>query len=105
MTGKVKWACPKCGAEAHKHGKGGADRCEDSMAGKHGCEGFICECWEDYPCAENAGHGETHDNPCRNAVCYHCRWHGRFPALSKKAKPWEKQALKAGWTPPKGWGT
>lgn len=94
-----KFACPKCGAEPHKHGKGGVYECEHRN--NSGCEGVICEC--DAPESEDSDHGQSHANPCHNANCYHCGWHGRLPPLPKKAQAWEKKALAAGWTPPAGW--
>ena len=27
QDGAITWACPTCGAEAHKHGRGGSDAC------------------------------------------------------------------------------
>ena len=96
---KVKWACPKCQATPNKHGKGGADKCADPDT--HGtCMGFICEC------DSNEEHGDTPENPCPNAVCYHCGWFGEFPVPSfdsSKLKGWAKKAYEAGWRPPVGW--
>ena len=89
----VKWACPKCGAEAQEHGKGGVSKC---MSAPLSCEGLLCECEEDTA----VGHGNTLADPCRNANCYHCGWGGTFPRAPKKAAPWEKKALAAGWVPP-----
>lgn len=85
-----KWACPKCGAVYHKHGKG---ECMNS----HGqCEGLICDCEFD----TTEGHGESLSDPCENANCYHCGWGGTLPIPKRKPLPWEKKALAAGWTPP-----
>ena len=97
---KIKWACPKCGAGVDEHGKGGPDSCNKHYSRR--CGGFICDCqnWDH----QTEKHGEVQHDPCEHAVCEHCGWEGRFPPLPKKLKPWEKQALKAGWTPPKGWG-
>ena len=78
---RVKWACPRCGAEPSTHGKGGADACKSMGAT---CMGFICECDEDQL---TSTHGEMKAEPCLNAVCYHCDWSGKMPhaALRKKA--------------------
>lgn len=101
---KIKWACPSCGATASKHGKGGKSAC---IAGNQlGCDGFLCEC--DDVCGSAKGHGESHDNPCVNAVCYHCGWAGVFPVPlfdPKKLKGWAKKAYEAGWKPPSDWTT
>lgn len=94
-----KFACPKCGAEPHKHGKGGAYECGHRNGA--GCDGIVCEC--DTPESEDSDHGQAHTNPCHNANCYHCGWGGRLPSLPRKAQAWEKKALAAGWTPPAGW--
>ena len=97
---KVPWACPKCGAKANKHGKGGASACQYNGEGPDCC-GFLCECMTDDP-----GHGDTADNPCPEANCYHCGWGGTFPVPTfdaKKLKGWAKQAYDAGWKPPAGW--
>lgn len=65
--------CPKCGATPDKHGKG---TCETVRAGfPSDCGGFICEC-------EGEGttkHGESVNDPCHNARCFHCRWAGTVP--------------------------
>ena len=93
----VKWECPACKAPPNEHGEGGAEKCDmRRLSGL--CQGFICECGVD-----EDEHGESNDKPCLEAICYHCRWGGRFPPLPKKLKPFEKQAIAAGWTPPKGW--
>ncbi len=95
MTEKIsiKWACPKCGAEANEHGKGGLEKCQSNS---HSCMGFICECEEE----TDEAHGTTFDDPCREANCYHCGWGGTFPIKPKGLQAWEKKALDAGWTPP-----
>ena len=109
---KIKWACPKCGAEPEKHGRGGIDECIERTATEKSCQGFLCECgWgedDDGTVAPNerVDHGETQDNPCTNAVCYHCGWDGIFPPPPvdvKKLKGWAKTAWDAGWRPPTGW--
>lgn len=87
----IKWACPKCGAEANKHGKGGQKKCDYSSDAE--CNGFLCECADDH--AEH-----SFANPCENANCYHCGWGGTFPVKPKGLQAWEKKALEAGWTPP-----
>ena len=89
------WQCPRCNAEAQKHGKG------DCAGGRHGCEGLICDCDGD----QAAEHGETLTDVCFNAVCTHCDWTGRLPAAANgKGWPsWAKKALLAGWKPPPGW--
>lgn len=62
---------------------------------------FLCECWDVYDdFVDSKEHGHAFADPCTNAVCHHCGWHGTFPTLPKKAAPWEKKALAAGWTPP-----
>jgi hypothetical protein len=45
----------------------------------------------------------SYENPCENAVCYHCGWRGTFQMTPRKDMAWEKKALANGWTPPKGW--
>lgn len=94
---KVPWACPRCGAPHSSHGKGGKDKCLDRLADASGCQGFICDC--DDP-GDDEDHGSNFQDPCTNAVCYHCGWNGVFPKLPKKLEAWEKKALAAGWSPP-----
>ena len=90
---KVKWACPKCGSDANNH----SDTYSAFCKGGH-CMGFLCECEEgEY---ESESHGKTYADPCKNAVCYHCGWNGKFPKLPKGLVPWEKNALNLGWTMP-----
>lgn len=98
----VKWACPDCGADANKHGAGGRAKCVDShnLGNTSSCSGFICECDPSINERDGDDHGLTFDKPCTEANCYHCKWSGTFPVMPKKLQPWEKQALKAGWTPP-----
>ena len=93
QDGAITWACPTCGAEAHKHGRGGSDAC---VAREGRCDGFVCEC-DDF---EGGDHGVCFANPCTNAVCCHCGWQGQFPPKPKGLQAWEKKALDAGWTPP-----
>lgn len=64
--------CPKCGATPDKHGKG---ECEQGVNGSRDCGGFICECEGD----GGAKHGESVNDPCHNARCFHCRWAGTVP--------------------------
>lgn len=92
-----KWACPKCGADANKHGKGGGEKCKDRFGTMRECSGFICECDDEMNMDD---HGESFATPCTNAVCYHCGWEGTFPIPPKGLEPWEKKALAAGWAPP-----
>jgi hypothetical protein len=94
---KVKWACPKCGADAGKHGAGGQDKCRDSASPVGFCAGFLCEC--DTEESEEDAHG-SFENPCFCAACYHCGWAGTFPTKPKGLQAWEKKALEAGWSPP-----
>lgn len=96
---KVKWRCPKCGADANEHGKGGAEKCQDRFAGDKYCQGFLCECDQD----TEANHGLVFSDRCPSAHCYHCGWSGTFPQPLNAITPWEKKALEAGWTPPAGW--
>lgn len=99
----VPFKCPRCGAPPHKHGKGGSENCKYGGTGKE-CEGLICECDpQDYPASEKADHGMCHDNACPEANCYHCGFGGTVPEMPKKMPAWTKEALKAGWVPPKGW--
>jgi hypothetical protein len=74
--------CPKCGAEEGKHGKGGHEEClhpsrrhyrgeEDGV-----CRGLLCEC----DGRTGKDHGQTKDDICENARCYHCGWGGRVPS-------------------------
>lgn len=90
----IPWACPKCGAPANNHGKGNRERCR--ARGLSDCPGFLCECDGD----TDDHHGEQYADPCPEAKCHHCGWSGTFPMPPKKAAPWEKKALAAGWTPP-----
>ncbi len=96
---KFDFKCPKCGAEPHKHGKG---QCiNDSRT--IDCEGLICDCedWEDdNPKSNHPDHGQTLENPCTGANCYHCGWGGTVPLKPKGLQSWEKKALEAGWTMP-----
>lgn len=88
-----KWACPKCGAEPMKHGKGG---CRDhATMGR--CNGFLCDCSSEETMDD---HGATLKNACPCAHCYHCDWEGSFPKKPKGLASWEKSALDAGWMPP-----
>jgi hypothetical protein len=98
MVKRIRWACPKCGANADRHGKG---VCLNSEPGA--CAGFLCECDDPYTAL---AHGESHDDPCENAYCYHCGWGGTFPVPlfdPKKLTGWAKTALANGWKPPTGW--
>ena len=98
---KIRWACPECGATPDNHGKGGEERC-DGRRTSAGCGGFVCECDAD----TDSGHGDSADDPCHNATCYHCGWGGTFPPPPfnpKSLKGWAKQAWAAGWKPPAGW--
>jgi hypothetical protein len=92
----IPWECPRCGAPANGHGKGGRDECKSG--GRKECQGFICEC------DDSESTCGTFEHPCPNAVCHHCGWSGTFPRPPRHAKPWERRALASGWTPPKGWG-
>jgi hypothetical protein len=98
-----KWKCPKCGAGAgtHGHWKGECDygRISGNLTA---CVGLVCECTDDTSMA----HGDTDDDPCPNATCYHCGWNGTLPVPAfnaAKLKGWAKKAWEAGWKPPKGW--
>ncbi len=74
---KAKWACPECGMDhTGKHKRTLQKSCQ---AARKECGGFVCEC-ED---ATAKGHGDTLEDPCPYAVCYHCDWAGQFP-LGKK---------------------
>ncbi len=90
----VAWACPKCGADANVHGKGGDDKCQYGT--QVDCPGFLCECDED----TGEDHGNTFADPCTSANCYHCGWGGTFPIKPKGMQAWEKKALDAGWSMP-----
>ncbi len=76
----MKWACPKCGAEANGHGKGGAEKCREHGSG--GCSGFICECENE----SDEKHGAMLKTPCPEAHCYHCGWGGTFPTKAHLKK-------------------
>ena len=90
---KIEFKCPKCNALPNEHGKGGAEKCID----RHGsCMGFICDCSKDT--GEN--HGESFEDSCPEANCYHCGWGGTFPIKPKGLQAWEKKALDAGWAMP-----
>lgn len=96
---RVPWACPKCGAEANEHGKGGEDKCahmQHNGRGAGACMGFICNCDGD----TGPDHGEIYDDPCDEALCYHCGWGGTFPKPLKGLQAWEKKAIEAGWSMP-----
>lgn len=94
---RIKWQCPKCGAEPGEHGKGGADKCI-SIDAVSFCDGFLCDCDVD-----SEGHGKSYSDQCTNAVCSHCGWSGTFPVKPRGMLPWEKKALEAGWSPPEDW--
>lgn len=94
---KFEWACPKCGAKAHEHGRGEYETCDGEG---RTCEGFICECADE---GFDEAHGTTLASPCTEASCYHCGWGGTYPVrkgVPKGLQAWEKKALAAGWTPP-----
>lgn len=91
-TIQFEWKCPKCGAPHDDHGKG---ECHDHFATESHCVGFVCECEVD-----TEEHGQSLSDPCRAATCYHCGWKGTFPKAPKSLQVWERQALKAGWSPP-----
>lgn len=95
---KIEFKCPKCNAPPNEHGKGGTDKCKDLQGRRNdsGCNGLLCECDDD----GGEGHGESFENPCPEAHCYHCGWGGTFPVKPKGLQAWEKKALDAGWTPP-----
>jgi hypothetical protein len=92
----IEWKCPKCSAIPNSHGHGGREACVYKEKSLTDCYGFICECHD--PTGVN--HGETYEDRCYNAVCYHCGWSGVFPRPIKGIAPWESKALAAGWTPP-----
>jgi hypothetical protein len=93
----IEWKCPKCGATAGGHGKGGRYECADGVG--RDCRGFLCECEEE----SGDDHGYSHADPCPCARCYHCGWEGTYPVPLQGILPWERKALAAGWTPPTGW--
>lgn len=99
MTDKtiaIPWACPKCGAKANEHGKGGFDKCLARVCrAESACQGFLCECDRDTA----PEHGQTFTDPCPNATCFHCGFGGTVPQKPKGLQAWEKKALDAGWTP------
>lgn len=67
---RVEWVCPKCGANANQHGKGGTSKCIDRQ---DNCLGFICDCdLIEAPSSDDAEHGHSYDHPCPCANCYHC---------------------------------
>ena len=90
---KVKWKCPECGALAHKCGKG---KCIGVELYDGSCQGMICEC-EDSHSYDDQNHGESLDNPCFNAACYHCGWDGSFP-VSKVKKEKREKVEKVEWS-------
>lgn len=92
---KIPWRCPVCNAPANAHGKMATAICDRGSS----CMGLICECEFD----TEKGHGESIDDRCQNAACYHCGWGGTFPPPPIKLKGWEKKAWDAGWRPPPGW--
>ena len=99
MADETKWKCPRC--QAPYEGCGSTDF-ERKGHGAFECQGLCCDGCENGA----ADHGESGDEPCLNAKCYHCGWTGRMPQAPfnmSAARGWEKTALKAGWTPPEGW--
>ena len=93
----IPWACPKCGAKANEHGKGGDDACKDEHGNKLECNGLLCGCDDE----TDEHHGESFANPCHEARCYHCdKFAGTFPVKPKGLQAWERKALDAGWAPP-----
>ena len=87
----ASWNCSECTAPYAGHGRGG---CKDYPGLKdpvrpEACSGFCCEC----PGFADPKHGESLDDTCRLAHCYHCGWEGAFPPV----------APAAGWRPPAGW--
>lgn len=101
----ISWECPNCGAAYNKCGriKGvkprNGFRVDDLDHVQGSCEGLICEC--EFDTTEE--HGTVHSDPCKTANCYHCGWGGTMPPRPKNLKPWERKAIDAGWSPPKGW--
>jgi len=89
---KIEFKCPKCGALPNEHGKGGGLKCNERR--HESCMGFICDCNDD----TGETHGESFEDPCPEANCYHCGWGGVFPVKPKGLQAWEKKALDAGWT-------
>lgn len=61
-TERIRWACPNCGAVAHRFG------------------GFYCYC----DGGTSDEHGETHEDPCLDAECTSCGWKGTFPVPPAK---------------------
>lgn len=98
MSDKIQWKCPRCGAKANAHGKGGRSGCS-KFSGRY-CDGFLCVCWEYGIEDEDPDHGLLLEKPCRHARCGHCDWGGVFPPKPRALVPWEKKALKEGWTMP-----
>lgn len=96
---KAEWKCPRCEAPANACGKDKPHLFNGHVCNEKHCSGFLCEC--DHDTAES--HGETADDPCKNANCYHCGWGGEFPLPPFKLKGWAKKAWDAGWRPPAGW--
>jgi hypothetical protein len=100
---RTPFQCPNCAATPNQHGNGGSSaHCEYTHWRDGACPGFLCECDDSVDTGLDT-HGETFSNPCLEARCFHCGWGGRIPETPKKMPAWTKAALKAGWTPPKGW--
>lgn len=98
----MTWKCPKCETEACPEVCPDPEKCHTRVSSdSHRCEGLICECDGD----TLEGHGDSFNDVCTNANCYHCGWGGQMPPKPKKILQWEKKALESGWTPPKGWDT
>ena len=76
------WKCPKCGATLDKCGRGTCNRAGYSTSK---CMGLICECDETEEHGDH--HGETQDDPCKDAYCDHCGWAGRMPPKAPRKKP------------------
>lgn len=89
-TKKREWKCPKCGALADKHGKGGEAKCATSIRSM-GCSGFLCECSDE----DGKDHGLTTKDRCYNARCYHCDWQGVFPPVRTTEAPPPTRTRKA----------
>jgi hypothetical protein len=96
---KFEWKCPKCGAKADEHGKGGIAECKDWLGSRSRCKGLICECAQD----TGSVHGETFSDRCHHATCYHCGWLGTMPRPLNNIEDWEQKALESGWIPPEEW--
>ena len=96
----VKWECPECKAPPNKHGNGGSDKCGMD---RRGYEVTIAKASSASVTRTRKTMASRKTSLAFMLAATTADGAGRFPPLPKKLKPFEKKALDAGWTPPKGW--